>query len=112
MKVVEIDVLITHLSLELRAAAEQLAEHVLSRHSAQVPVDVDVIARDEGLIYEYLPLKRTSGAYVRDMGCGGASLAFINACHPRAGQRCTQAHYLSHPPIAERFHCWVQQRGP
>ncbi len=95
----------------LREAIEQLAEELLRRHGAAVPVDVEAIARGEGLRFQRIALERCAGAYARDVDPAGWSVAFINANHPRSIQRYTMAHELAHHLMDERTEGWVLDLG-
>lgn len=74
---------------------ERLAYDVLARNGvATPPVDVDVVARDEGL--EFIPehLDQSSGVYFRDPN--GHGRAIISARTHPLRQRFTKAHELAH----------------
>lgn len=74
---------------------ERAAGLVLLRNRiTEPPVDVDAVAENEGLRFEYMELTAVSGAYMRE-GVG-RGCAFIAVHEPRLRQRFSKAHELAH----------------
>jgi len=74
---------------------QALAAGVLRRNGVRMPpVDVQRIARDEGLDFSFVALERTSGAYFRDRD--GHGHVVISSTNSRVRQRFTIAHELAH----------------
>lgn len=74
---------------------ELLALDVLDRNRVRrPPVDVDDIARREGLAFQIVRLTAISGGYLREGP--GVGRAYISANEHRVRQRFTKAHELCH----------------
>lgn len=82
-------------------AIAALAARVLARNAQRMPpVDVDMIARAEGLTFGSIRAERISGGYYRDLdGHGHAVITELE--HPLR-QRFTKAHELGHHLLDER----------
>lgn len=74
---------------------EDLARSILARHAiVDAPVDVDAVARAEGLTFEHAPTFLVRGAYF--VGPDARGRAFIREADPPLVQRFTKAHELGH----------------
>jgi Zn-dependent peptidase ImmA (M78 family) len=78
-----------------------LADQVLRRNAQRTPpVDVDAIARNEGLTFGSVRLEKISGGYYRDLD--GHGHAIITELEHPLRQRFTKAHELGHHLLDER----------
>src|SRR5713226_7311644 len=80
-----------------RDAVERFAEEILERHQVRAaPIDVEEIARAEGLMFLRMPFTVAAGAYVGVVRDDEPAQAFVGDRLSVPRRRFTMAHELAH----------------